>query len=146
MLHKRKVIKQARKYNAAHKTEKRACQFCDMSQVEDIIAESPTMRVIRNHIAYDNFEGVVVHDHLLVIPKKHRRSFQEFTQKEKLEYVDIIAPYEAKDYSVYTRGADVQTRSVQHFHSHLLQLPGKRVHSLFFFEKPYVMFRSKEKP
>ncbi len=145
MLHKRKIILQAHKYNTEHKTQKRDCQFCDISQVENVVDETPTMRVIRNHFPYDNFEGVVVHDHLMVIPKQHRVSLTEFTKGEKLEYIDILAKYEADEYSVYSRGGKVQTRSVEHLHTHLLNMPGKRVGVLLFISKPYLMLRSKER-
>lgn len=101
------------------------------------------MRVIRNHVAYDQFEGAVVHDHLMVIPKRHHTTLATLSDEEKADYVSVLGKYEDGEYSVYSRGRLNKMRSVEHLHTHLLQLPGERVAALFYFRKPYIMLRTK---
>ena len=143
MLQYRASAKHARRMNSHDKRTKKPCPFCDTTQIVEIVSESKTMRVIRNRVPYDMFEGALVVDHLMVTPKQHRTAFAQFTDEEKIDYLSVVADYEGEDYNVYTRSVGSQTRSVAHLHTHLLKVPGRRVKFLLYFSKPYMLIHEK---
>ena len=145
MLHKRKSFKKSRALNKRDKDLQRPCPFCDLAQVAEIIEQTETMLVIRQRVPYDQFEGVVVSDHLMLIPRKHHVSLETLTDQEKIEYVTLAAKYESGDYGIYSRAKNSMTRSVEHVHTHLLELKGPRVRRMVFIEKPYILLMSKPK-
>jgi len=143
MLHKRSMIMKAHRLKKVDIAQKKPCPFCDMSQIAEIVTENKTIRLIRNRTPYAQFEGIHVTDHLMATPKRHVKTMSEFTDQEKIDYIDILAPYEEKDYSVYSRSLRSATRSVDHLHTHVLQLPGHRTTALLYIARPYFMIMAK---
>ncbi|MBP9852407.1 MAG: adenylyltransferase [Patescibacteria group bacterium] len=143
MLQYRQKAKLAQKLNTRDKTEKRPCNFCDPKFLVEVITENSTMRVARNRVSYDLFEGVEVSDHLMILPKEHRAGFAEFTDQEKIDHLNLAAEFEAKGYNLYTRAPKSKTRSVAHLHSHLLQMKGRRVKALLYLSKPHILIHGK---
>jgi diadenosine tetraphosphate (Ap4A) HIT family hydrolase len=138
MLRKRKAHKTARRLDTGDKQSQVPCPFCAVQQPENVVHESTHMLVIKNRVPYDYFEGTAVLNHLMVVPKKHRRSLAEFTEEEMLDYVRTIAWYEAADYSIYSRGVVNKIRSVEHVHTHVLQTPHKRARFVMYLVRPYI--------
>lgn len=119
-------------------TKNGGCGFCDPAQIK-IIGETELFWIIQNRMPYDLFDGVPVEGHLMIAPKAHRTGIAELTAAEKLEYVDLLAKYEAINYSVYSRGIGNVTRTAGHLHTHLLLLQRKRVSALLYLSKPYMV-------
>lgn len=116
------------------------CTFCtDETLPGRVIESSATMQVIPNRTQYDIFEGLRVNDHLLIIPKRHLETIDDFTQEEKVGMMDIIGKYEAQGYSVYARGVGSVNRSVKHQHTHLIKLRNVRPKFIFFVRRPYFL-------
>lgn len=87
------------------------------------------------------WEARNVEDHLLVLPKRHVRSFAELTKEEKLDIMNILAEYEVKNYNIYARGVDSTMRSVSHQHTHLIKTNAKEHRGTVFVRKPYIFFK-----
>lgn len=115
------------------------CHFCVIGQNEAVLDSNDTMLIVRNRTAYDMFEGFRVLDHLLIIPKQHRLALADFTEGEVSDYVQLLAAYESKSYSVYSRGVGSVSRSVAHLHTHLIQLSDKAVDTVVYNRKPYLL-------
>jgi diadenosine tetraphosphate (Ap4A) HIT family hydrolase len=75
----------------------------------------------------------------MVIPKKHRRGFGDFTPEERNDAMLLIGQYETMGYNVYARGVDSPSRSVEHQHTHLIKLYDKPSKLVIYSEKPYVL-------
>lgn len=141
MYHYRKTRNTYRKRNASDK-KLDDCTFCNELKVHDkILREGKTMFVIPNRVSYDIFEGRRVVDHLMIIPKRHLTSFDEFTDKEVLEMVRTTAEYEQNGYNVYARGWGNVSRSVEHQHTHLIKTDNKLTRAIFFTRKPYFLIK-----
>jgi diadenosine tetraphosphate (Ap4A) HIT family hydrolase len=97
------------------------------------------MYVIANRIAYDVFAGRRVTDHLMVIPKRHTESINDFTDQEKIDQMTIMGDYESRGYDVYARGVESVTRSVKHQHTHLIKMLDKRPKLVIFSERPHIL-------
>ncbi|MNR44739.1 hypothetical protein D3C85_1635170 [compost metagenome] len=85
------------------------------------------------------FEGRRVTDHVMVIPKEHRRGFGDFTPEERNDAMLLIGHYETLGYNVYARGVDSPSRSVEHQHTHLIKLQDKASKVIVYTKKPYVL-------
>lgn len=118
---------------------KQVCTFCTSTRDEAILAQNDSMYIVANRVAYDRFEGYAVADHLLVIPKQHRESLDEFTQEEVLDYHELASKYERLGYSIYARGFGSSTRSVAHQHTHLIKLTGKGPKILVYTARPHAL-------
>ncbi len=138
MLRKRQAHKVANRLDTQDKQGQKPCPFCIKQDPQNIVHESAHMLVIKNRVPYDYFEGTVVLNHLMVVPKIHRRSLTEFTEAEMLDYVRTLARYESTDYSIYSRGVVNKIRSVEHVHTHLLQTPHKRARFVMYLVRPYI--------
>jgi len=99
--------------------------------------------VIKNRFQYAVWDGCKVLDHLMVVPKRHVGGLGELTAQEKTEYVDLLAEYEARGYSFYSRAVHSATRSIIHLHTHLIKLDSKSVKGLFYLKKPHVLLYRK---
>lgn len=139
MLQYRSHRLRAIKLNQQDKDANLPCPFCDTSQIVDIVHEGKTMRVIRNRVPYDLFEDLKVQDHVMLVPKAHRTGYKEFTDEEKIEYIDLAAKYEDDFYNLYTRARGTSTRSVTHLHSHLVQTKGQRLKFVIYSSKPFFL-------
>lgn len=139
MLHYRKT---KLTYNKHRKNDaiKPSCPFCSVAERgERIVAENDTMFAIPNRTSYDMFEGRRVTDHIMVIPKAHRKGFGDFTEQERNDAMLLIGQYETEGYNVYARGVDSPSRSVEHQHTHLIKLQDKASKVIVFTKKPYVL-------
>ncbi|MNH50125.1 hypothetical protein D3C73_17320 [compost metagenome] len=138
MLHYRKT---KLTYNKHRKKDaiKPQCPFCSISSREKVLAENDTMFVVPNRVSYDMFEGRRVTDHVMVIPKEHRRGFGDFTPEERNDAMLLIGHYETLGYNVYARGVDSPSRSVEHQHTHLIKLQDKASKVIVYTKKPYVL-------
>ncbi len=96
------------------------CAFC--SPEDQLIKAYSTQLIIQNIFPYARWDYADVADHIMLIPKRHLLSLTEQTNEEKIEYVNILADYESRGYSAYTRAPVNNARSVAHIHTHLLLL------------------------
>lgn len=138
MHHYRKTKKRYVTYNAGDKAAE-GCTLCKEVDGPKVTFENDTMFVIPNRVAYDMFEGRSVVDHLMVIPKRHLGSLQDFTDKEKLDQMTIVGDYESQGYNVYSRGVGSISRSVIHQHTHLIKLADKKPRIIFYAQKPHIL-------
>jgi diadenosine tetraphosphate (Ap4A) HIT family hydrolase len=136
MYHYRKTRQSYKSLNADDK-QRTICTLCSTENGERIVIENDTMYVVPNRISYDVFEGLSVLDHLMIVPKRHVETVKGFTNKEKLDFFNIIGQYEPEGYAVYARGVGNINRSVKHQHTHLIKLKNKRARAYFFLKKPY---------
>ena len=138
MHHYRKTRKRYAALNAGDKAIE-GCPFCVQATGDGKVYENDTMYVIPNRVSYDMFEGRRVIDHLMVIPKVHRESLDDFTDQEKIDQMTIAGDYESKGYNVYARGVRSVSRSVAHQHTHLIKLVDYKPRFIFFAEKPHIL-------
>ena len=138
MHHYRKTIKQYQAFNQSDKAAM-GCTFCREVNGPKVRHETATMFIIPNRVKYDMFEGRRVLDHLMVIPKRHLGSIDDFTNQEKIEQMTIAGEYEAEGYNVYARGRGSVSRSVDHQHTHLIKLSDKKPSFIFFAERPHIL-------
>lgn len=95
------------------------CPFCNLA--DRAIHETPTMTVIENKVFYDWWDEAQVTEHLMLIPKRHVETVSGLDPAEREEYLDIIAKYENRDYSFYSRAPDNGARTQPHLHTHLIK-------------------------
>ena len=136
MNHYRKTTK---KYFERQKAK--SCPFCNEATLANAVKETSSMYIVPNLTQYDLWELHDVSEHLLVVPKRHVRSLQELTKKERLEIIDSIAEYEAQNYNVYARGVGFVGKSVEHQHTHLIKVDNKRPRVALFLRKPYFLLK-----
>jgi diadenosine tetraphosphate (Ap4A) HIT family hydrolase len=132
-----------RKTRKAYEQNKKkpGCPFCDAARREKLVYENEHLFVVHNLTKYDVWELHDVHEHLLVIPKRHVESLAELTDKEKSAVIDFIADYESRGYNVYARGVGFARRSVKHQHTHLIKADNKHPKFSLFIKKPYVLIK-----
>jgi diadenosine tetraphosphate (Ap4A) HIT family hydrolase len=140
MRHYRKTLKTYAKLTAKDQ-QSSGCTFCNdyAGNNAKIVGENKTMFVIYNRVSYDMFEGQRVADHLMVIPKRHVESLDEFTDAEKLDQMAVMSEYEKQGYDIYARGVGNIARSVKHQHTHLIKTVNKRAKFVLFANKPYIL-------
>lgn len=117
------------------------CQFCDVSQIKEIVEETHYMRVIKNRVFYDMWELRKVTHHLMAVPKRHVHSLSELTKAEAVDMMRLLGRYEAAHYNIYSRSKENVTRSVAHVHTHLIKTDGKLSRGIFFLARPYLFFK-----
>lgn len=103
-----------------------SCVFCDklLSSSKDIIEVGETMLIYTNEFPYATWDGFEVGDHLMIIPKRHIGSLEDFMPAEQNEFFALLRQYESAHYSVYSRAPTNAGRTVTHFHTHLLKPTG----------------------
>ena len=79
----------------------------------------------------------------MIIPKSHRVDFADLTEPERLDYMEFVGKYQNLNYNLYVRAPKSSTRSVAHIHTHLLHMPGKRVKTMLYLDKPYMVLHEK---
>ena len=113
------------------------CQFCSI--IEDEVHEQKVVRehqlfwTIEAKFPYYIWDGTKAGEHLLLVPKRHIVSIAEFTPDERLEFVDLLAEYETRGYSVYARSATNKHKSIPHQHTHLIEV-GKEIKTQFYLK------------
>ena|SRR3989344_6630796 len=136
MFHYRKNLKKYRSY-----PKPAVCAFCEGDLVGRKVAETEHAFVVPNRTFYDLWELRTVTDHLLVVPKRHVRSLNELTKKERADIMDVLCDYEAKNYNVYARAKRSKQRSVDHQHTHLIKTHDKQARGTFTLKKPYIFIK-----
>ena len=136
--------KSQKKYNQYKKTAKPVdgCVFCDLKEMLNPI-DRGNFRVIANRFMYDTWDGCRVTDHLMVLPKRHVHNVKDLTDAEQLEYLTLLSEYEDLGYSVYSRAMSAATRTVDHFHTHLIQLDPEPIKAMVYLTKPHIMLYKK---
>lgn len=98
------------------------CVLCSSVQQKQAIHVSETMLVLRNDYPYAKFDGQIVREHLMIVPRNHKESIGLFTAVERTEYLHLLAIYSARGYATMTRSSTDKNRSVPaHFHTHLFR-------------------------
>jgi len=140
MYHYRKTYKKYAQKNKDDKQKGTLCTFCHNITHEQKAESNDTMQVVFNRVSYDVFEGRAVLDHLMIVPKRHVESLNDFTDQEKLDLMSLAGEYEAKGYNVYARGMGSITRSVKHQHTHLIKIKnGAKAKLIFYLQKPHFL-------
>lgn len=111
------------------------CKFCKIPE-EKIIKKIGSFFVIKNKFSYDIFDMCRVLDHLMILPTNHIDNLMTLSEKQRLEFLDLVDDYEKKGYNVFFRAPNSLVRSVDHHHTHLLKL-GEEINHLEFTRKPY---------
>ncbi len=125
--------------NDLKKSKPTVCVFCDINpDSEQFISETKFFKVIRNIYPYSLWDGQVVYDHLMVVPKKHTDRLSELVDGAKAEFIDVTAPYEAEGYNLYARAPSSIIKTVVHQHTHLIKAAGPRRKFLIHTRKPYL--------
>lgn len=110
-------------YQEHKKTTGSGCGFCGTT-VNEVVEEHGTMRVIVNLFPYTAWDGMHVTEHLMVVPARHVLGKAEFTGAEAADWWTVVAEYEGRGYSVYTRAPGNASRSMAHLHTHLIAAEG----------------------
>lgn len=140
MNHYRKLRKKYISHAEIDLKSKEKCLFCVDEEGHEIIEETDKAFVMRNRLMYNLFDGARVLDHLMVIPKAHRESINDFTDEELVDTFRLAGKYENQGYGVYGRGKGAATRSMTHQHTHLLKLADKAANFVIYSNKPYLLF------
>lgn len=116
------VQRRYREYRARLAEKGVVCQFCTEDLTAETILDLPTVFVLRNIFPYNNWEGMAVPDHLMIVPRRHLTRFAQFTTAERDDFFQALEIYDAQGYSSYTRAAENTLRTVTHLHTHLIQM------------------------
>jgi len=115
-----------------------ACQFCEFTTDLDHVLEGhPLFWIVRNLFPYHIWDGSRTGEHLLIVPKRHIDSIADFTHEEREEYMDLLADYESRGYSTYTRAPSSGRKTVAHQHTHLIQV-GDSIKAQLFIQTPHI--------
>lgn len=127
-----------RAYNIYRAHKQPTCQFCEFTpDLDHVIEGHPLFWIVRNLFPYHIWDGSRTGEHLLIVPKRHIDSIADFTPQERNEYMDLLADYETRGYSTYTRAPTSGRKTVVHQHTHLIQV-GKSIKAQLFVEKPHI--------
>lgn len=127
-----------RAYNEYRKIKQPTCQFCEFSEdLDHVIVGHPHFWVVRNLFPYHIWDGSRTGEHLLLVPRRHIDTIADFTREERDEYMDLLATYESKGYSSYSRAPQSGRKTVAHQHTHLIQV-GKAFRAQLFIERPHI--------
>lgn len=95
------------------------CPFCEQIKENDIVEWFKNFYVIKNRYPYAKTE-----DHLLIITKRHIRSWSDLSTEELVELKDIVSKYLDKWYLLlwrqYVWSWCKNHASVWHLHIHLI--------------------------
>lgn len=117
------------------------CQFCTLAEDAplegSLIEEHPRFWVVTAKFPYYIWDGAKAGQHLLVVPKRHVDSIAHFDRAERADYIDVLAEWEARGFSLYARAPQSAKKSVVHQHTHLIEV-GKTIKSQFYLAKPFI--------
>ena len=111
MYRKRKPYLQSIRYIKRQQQENLGCPFCVGSGIRGVIETTEHMIVIENHVPFNVFDGSIVDKHYMVLPKEHRTRLLDFTEAERMEYIELVSKYEDENFDVYTRSTQSKSRS-----------------------------------
>jgi diadenosine tetraphosphate (Ap4A) HIT family hydrolase len=125
---------------AAKKGNKRTCDFCDFTNLSPQVKhEFPNFWLVQNIYGYHVWDGQGVSEHLMLVPKIHVVGINELDPELLKEYAELIADFEAKGYSLYSRAPVNALKSVSHQHTHLIKFDNKLKKVHIHVRKPHVM-------
>lgn len=138
------VGKKYAKYAKSKKTEGENYNFYDRVMKEGKVVEKfENFVVVENLFAYQIWDGFEVKKHYLVISKNFTETISSFSPAESKEYFEILAKYESKGFSIYSRAPQSLRKTVKHQHTHLIVLDHKkRVRWLFNIAGKILWWRS----
>lgn len=135
----RKEAKNYLRYMRSLRERGNPCQFCEMSEDDKkVLTTTKHFLVVRNLIPYTFWDDHSVTDHLLVLPRKHTDTIQDFSDEAALEYFRLIADYEQQGYSIYARPPRAATKSVAHQHTHLIKISPRMQKIVIYLQKPHI--------
>lgn len=115
------------------------CAFCDLKNSGTILVrETKYFHIVQNRFPYSLWDDQRVTEHLMITPKDHVLGLGELSAAAKSEYIDLLEEYEKKGYNTFTRAPRSHSRTVAHYHTHLLQLDGNIIRVLVHLKKPYL--------
>lgn len=122
-----------------HEPKSTSCVFCDFDNTDDqFIKETKSFKIVKNRFGYSYWDNQGVLDHLMLIPKKHTDTFNDFTSLEAIEYVDLLGSYESQGYDIASRAPSSNRKTVAHQHTHLIKLDQKSKSLIIYLKKPLV--------
>ncbi len=131
---------QTNTYKKYRKTVTEECQFCAfITDAEQVLVEHEHFWIVRNIFPYDVWDDYRVAEHLMLVPKRHVVSLADFSDSEKSEYMELIAAYEQRGYSIYSRTDLSPTKSVPHQHTHLICIDPRPINTLYYSNFPHVL-------
>jgi diadenosine tetraphosphate (Ap4A) HIT family hydrolase len=140
---------QKRYIKGDHGLGTKECPFCGIKEKNprEIYEETTHFYRVEAIFGYDIWDGHVVTDHQMIIPKRHITSLSAMNEEEGLEYLELVKNAEVNEYCIYSRGVDGPTKSVAHIHTHLIKLDNSgQIKRLFFLRKPHILlFRASKR-
>lgn len=133
----RKLEKSYRQYRLAK--DPTHCDFCHFKDSLEKTIEHKYFWIIENLFSYQVWDAHGVSDHLMIVPKRHVIGVSEFTDKEKQEFVTLIADYELQHYSFYARTPSSNAKTIPHQHTHLIKINDEKKSLYFYLRKPHIM-------
>lgn len=141
MHHYRKTIKKYQQLARKDKASGVTCGLCEAVEPSTVIEETKHLRLIKNRVPYDMFDGLeTTGKHYLIVPRRHVLTIGDFEKAELLEMMQLIAKYEPLGFSVYARSVSNVHRSQAHQHTHLIQLITKEPRFFVATNRPYMLF------
>lgn len=113
------------------------CIFCRPPK-HQIVQELKRFYILKNNYPYAIWDYRRVIDHLLIASKEHVKSLSELTPDSKEEYIRILSQFEKEGYNLYTRTDSNKSKSVAHFHTHLIKTGNQTFNSLIYQKEPYI--------
>lgn len=122
---------------AYKKSNQKGCPFCNLKAAH-VVHDGTYIQVIENIYPYSWWDATKVHEHLMVIPKKHTDTISSLSKSARMEYIDTLAKYEKKGYSIYARTAVSVRKTVVHQHTHLIKTDNRVRKFALYIRKPYI--------
>lgn len=130
----------SRKATLAYKnSNQKGCPFCNLKKGDTrVVRDGKYTQVIVNIFPYTWWDVMKVNEHLMLIPKEHTDTISSLAKQAQMEYVDTMAEYEKKGYSIYARTASNIRKTVVHQHMHLIKTDNKARRFGLYIKKPYI--------
>lgn len=127
-------------YYLHKQVRKGICDLCNIeTSASKVLADYPLFMVVTNAFPYGTWEGGILDEHIMLVPKRHVESIALFTPEENSEFLRILAEYDQRGYSFYGRAAGSRYKSIPHQHTHLMKV-GTPLTRHFYLRKPYINF------
>lgn len=115
------------------------CVFCQIDKFDSqFIKGTKHFKVVNNTFPYSIWDGELVADHLMIVPKVHTDKLGNLTKNSAIEFVKLIEEFEDKGFNLYARAPSSSIKSVVHQHTHMIKPLGRRRKFLIFSRKPYI--------
>lgn len=114
------------------------CPFCSIdSHHPQFISETVYFLIIKNRFPYSVWDGQVVLEHLMIIPKVHTDTLEDLPEDARDEYLNVTNHYEQNGYDIYTRAKQSTSRSVTHHHTHFIKTDHRQLRFVFMTRWPF---------